>query len=143
MGVNGKVCVPSFHPSYSLITMNPWGTIMKIKTTLFITLLLISNAASADYPHNMGAGVLRADCELLDRPSQVRCEAFLMGVADTVNALTFSGKLHKKYLCIPEGVNEIRLRQVFVEFVAAENVRITDPAADVALGAFGQAFSCN
>ena len=115
---------------------------MKISITLFITLLAISSAADADYPHNMHAGVLRADCELLDRPSQVRCEAFLMGVVDTVSAITFSGKLDKKYFCLPEGVNEIRLRQVFVEYVRAENVRITDPAVDVAFSAFGRAFPC-
>ena len=62
---------------------------MKFRAALFISLLAVSSAAGADYPHNMNVGVLRADCELLDRPSQVRCEAFLMGVADTVNALTF------------------------------------------------------
>jgi hypothetical protein len=115
---------------------------MKIRATLFITLLTILSTAGADYPHNMNAGVLRADCELLDRPSQVRCEAFLMGVADTVNALTFSGELDKKFFCAAEGVNEIRLRQAFVEFVAAEYVKINDPAVDVALRAFARAFPC-
>ena len=115
---------------------------MKFRATLFIGLLAVSSAAVADYPHNMNAGVLRADCELLDRPSQVRCEAFLMGVADTVNALIFLKKLDKNYFCIPEGVNEIQLRKAFVAYVAAENVKITDPAAEVALAAFGRAFPC-
>ena len=115
---------------------------MKFRATLFIGLLAVSSAAGADYPHNMNAGVLRADCELLDRPSQVRCEAFLMGVADTVNALTFLEKLDHNYFCLPYGVAEIQLRQAFVEYVAAENVKITDPAVDVALGAFGRAFPC-
>ncbi len=116
---------------------------MKIRATLFIGLLAVSSAASADYPHNMNAGVLRADCELLDRASQVRCEAFLMGVVDTVAALTFSEKLDHNFYCIPERVTEIQLRQAFVEYVAAENVKNSDPGADVALGAFGRAFPCN
>ena len=115
---------------------------MKIRATLFIGLLWVSSAAGADYPHNMNAGVLRADCELLDRPSQVRCEAFLMGVADTVNALTFLEKLDHNYFCLPKGVAEIQLRKAFVEYVAAGNVKISDPAVDVALGAFGRAFPC-
>jgi hypothetical protein len=115
---------------------------MKFRATLFIGLLAVSSAAVADYPHNMGAGVLRADCELLDRPSQVRCEAFLMGVADTVNALTFLEKRDQKYFCLPEGANEIWLRKAFVEYVAAEYVKVSDPAAEVALGAFGRAFPC-
>ena len=34
-------------------------------------------------------------------------------------------------------------KQAIVEFVAAEKGRSADPAADVALGAFSQAFSCN
>ena len=115
---------------------------MKIRSTLLTILLAMSGAADASYPHNMNAGVLRADCELLDRPSQVRCEAFLMGVADTVNAITFSGRLDGRYFCTPQGINEIRLRQVFVEYVVAQHVDISDPAADVALAAFGQAFPC-
>jgi len=90
----------------------------------------------------MNTGILRADCELLDRPSQVRCEAFLMGVVDTVNAITFSGRLDGKFFCTPEGTTEIRLRQVFVEYVAAQHVDISDPAVDVAFAAFGQAFPC-
>jgi hypothetical protein len=115
---------------------------MKFRATLFLGLLAVSSAAIADYPHHMKVGVLRADCELLDRPSQVRCEAFLMGVADTVNALTFLEKLDHSYFCLPEGVAEIQLRKAFVEYVAAENVKITEPAVDVALGAFGRAFPC-
>ena len=43
---------------------------MKFTATLFIGLLAVSSAAAADYPHNMNAGVLRADCELPDRPSR-------------------------------------------------------------------------
>ena len=115
---------------------------MKFRATLFIGLLAVSSAAVADYPHNMNAGVLRADCELLDRPSQVRCEAYLMGVVDTINALTFLEKLDQNFSCIPEGVNEIQLRKAFVAYVAAENVKVSDPAVDVALGAFGRAFPC-
>ena len=105
-------------------------------------MLALSSTVDANYPHNMNAGVLRADCELLDRPSQVRCEAFLMGVADTVNALFFAGKLGRKYFCATESVNEIRLRQAFVEYVASENVKIEDPAVDVALAAFARSFPC-
>jgi len=115
---------------------------MKFRATLFIGILAISSAAGADYPHNMSAGVLRADCELLDRASQVRCEAFLMGVVDTVAALTFSKKLDHSFYCIPERVTEIQLRQAFVEYVATENVKISDPGVDVALAAFGRAFPC-
>jgi len=113
-----------------------------IKATLFIGLLAVSSAASADYPHNMKAGVLRADCELLDRASQVRCEAFLMGVVDTVAALSFSEKLDHNFYCIPRRVTEIQLRQAFVGYVAAENVKNSDPGAEVALAAFGRAFPC-
>jgi len=115
---------------------------MNFKAALLIGLLALSNAAAADYPHNMNAGLVIADCELLDRPSQVRCEAFLMGVADTVNALTFFKKLKQNFFCIPEGVNEIELRRAFVAYVAAESVKITDPAAEVALDAFGRAYPC-
>ena len=115
---------------------------MKVRSMLLTTLLAISGVVDADYPHNMNAGVLRADCELLDRPSQVRCEAFLMGVADTVNAITFSGRLNGKLFCAPQETTEIRLRQVFVEYVATRNVDISEPAVDVAFSAFGQAFPC-
>ena len=115
---------------------------MNIRATLFIGLLAISSAANADYPHNMNAGVLRADCELLDRPSQVRCEAFLMGVVDAVAALSFSKKLKHNFYCIPERVTEIQLRQAFVKYVRATHVKISDPGADVALAAFGSEFPC-
>lgn len=115
---------------------------MKVRTPLLIALLAISGAVDAGYPHNMNAGVLRADCELLDRPSQVRCEAYLMGVVDTVNTLAFSGKLGNGLFCTPEGTTEVRLRQSFVEYVTAEHVAITDPAADVAIAAFTRAFPC-
>jgi len=115
---------------------------MNFKATLFVGLLALSSGAGADYPHNMNAGLLVADCELLDRPSQVRCEAFLMGVADTVNALAFYKKLKQNYFCIPEGVNEIELRRAFVAYVAAESVKMSDPAAEVALGAFEREYPC-
>ena len=65
-----------------------------------------------------------------------------MGVADTVNALTFLEKFDQNYFCTAEGVNEILLRKAFVEYVAAEYVQISDPAVDVALGVFGRAFPC-
>ena len=65
-----------------------------------------------------------------------------MGVADTVNALIFLKKLKQNYFCIPEGVNEIELRRAYVTYVAAESVKITDPAAEVALDAFGRAYPC-
>ena len=115
---------------------------MIFKSTLLTILLALSTAADADYPHNMNAGLLRADCELLDRPSQVRCEAFLMGVVDAVNALTFAGKLNEKQFCTPDRTTEIQLRQAFVEFVRAEHVANSDPAADVAFDAFARAFPC-
>jgi hypothetical protein len=115
---------------------------MKIRSMLFITLLAISGSAVADYPHILNIGVLRADCELLDRPSQVRCEAFLMGVFDTVKALTSAGKLNEKYFCAPQGITEIRLRQVFVEDGAAGYTDTSVPAVDVVLGAFSRAFPC-
>jgi len=115
---------------------------MKFRAMLFIGLLAISSVAAANYPHILNAGVLRADCELLDRPSQVRCEAFLTGVVDTVNALTFSEKLDKKFYCLPERITEIRLRQAFVEYISAGYVEISDPAVDVALAAFGYSFPC-
>jgi len=115
---------------------------MKAGITLFVTLLLMSGVIDANYQHTMNAGVLRADCELLDRPSQVRCEAYLMGVVDTVSSLGFSGKLEHKLFCLPEEITEIRLRQAFVEYVAAENIAISAPAVDVAIGAFKRAFPC-
>jgi hypothetical protein len=115
---------------------------MKVRTTLLFASLTLSGAVDAGYPHTMNAGVLRADCELLDRPSQVRCEAYLMGIVDMVNALSFSGKLVTTVFCTPEGITEIRLRKSFVEYVAAEHVAITDPAADVAIAAFTRAFPC-
>lgn len=115
---------------------------MKIGTLLFIALLALSGTANAEYPHNMRAGVLRADCELLDRPSQVRCEALLMGVVDTVNAFIFWEKLDEKYFCTPERITDVRLRQIFVDYVAAENVDIIEPAVSVTLRAFGRAFPC-
>ena len=115
---------------------------MNFKAALLIGLLALSSTAAADYPHNMNTGLLMADCELLDRPSQVRCEAFLMGVADTVNALTFLKKLRQNYFCIPEGVNEIELRRAIVAYVAAESVKSTDPAVEVVMGAFGRAYPC-
>ena len=115
---------------------------MKVRTTLIITLLAISGVVDADFQHNMNVGVLRADCELLDRPSQVRCEAYLMGVVDTVSALGYSGKLGDKLFCTPEGTSEIQLRRAFVEYLATEQTTISDPAVGVALEAFSRAFPC-
>ncbi len=115
---------------------------MKIKSMLFITLLAISSSAVADYPHILNIGVLRADCELLDRPSQVRCEAFLMGVFDTVKALNASGKLNENYFCAPEGMTEIRLRQILVEDGASRYAEVADPAVDVVFDVFSRAFPC-
>ena len=103
---------------------------------MFVALLAMSGTTNAAYPHYMSVGVLRADCELLDRQSQVRCEAFLMGVVDTVNAFSFIGKLDQNYFCPPERITDVRLRKIFVGYVAAESVDILDPAASVALRAF-------
>ena len=115
---------------------------MKFRSALLFSLLMITGAAHADYPHLLNTGVLRADCELLDRSSQVRCEAFLMGVADAVNAIKFSGKSGEKYFCAPERTNEIHLRQAFVVYVSNRLPDNSTPAADVALAAFAEAFPC-
>jgi hypothetical protein len=117
---------------------------MKMKKLLIaVTLLVLSGTVNAEYPHHMSVQLLRADCELPDRPSQIRCEAFLMGVVDTVNAFIFWGELDKNYFCIPEGVNDIRLRKVFVGYVAAKDgVDHYEPAASLVIRAFGEAFPC-
>ena len=118
---------------------------MKLKILAFITIVTMSviGSANAKYPHHMGILLLRSDCELPDRPSQIRCEAFLMGVVDTINDLSSLGELEKSYSCIPEGVTEVRLRKVFVGYIAAEGgVNLLASAASHVIRTFGDAFPC-
>ncbi len=103
----------------------------------------MSGTVNAEYPHHMSVLLLRADCELPDRPSQIRCEAFLVGVVDTVNAFTFWGELDQNYFCAPEGVTDVRLRKVFVGYVAAKGgLDLLEPAASLVVRAFNEAFPC-
>ncbi len=116
---------------------------MKLKILAFITIVAMSGTTNAEYPHYMNVQLLKADCELPDRPSQIRCEAFLMGVVDTVNAFTFWGEVHKNYFCTSEGITEVRLRKVFVGYVAAKDgLDLFEPAASFAIRAFKEAFPC-
>jgi hypothetical protein len=116
---------------------------MKLRILAFVAFAAMSGPTNAEYPHHMTVQLLRADCELPDRPSQIRCEAFLVGVVDTVNAFTFWGELDKNYFCIPEGVNDIRLRKVFVGPPPAKGgVDHYEPAASLVIRAFGEAFPC-
>ncbi len=108
-----------------------------------IAAMSVISPANAKYPHHMSVLLLRADCELPDRPSQIRCEAFLVGVVDTVNAFSFWCVLDKKYFCPPEGVIDVRLRKVFVGYVAAKGgVDHYEPAASLVIRAFVEAFPC-
>ena len=118
---------------------------MKLKILALIAVMAVSGIASANasYPHTMGIQLLRSDCELPDRPSQIRCETFLMGVVDTISALSVSGELGKSRFCIPEGFTEVRLRTVFVDYIAAkDSVDLLTSAASHAIRAFGEAFPC-
>jgi hypothetical protein len=116
---------------------------MKLRILAFVAFAAMSGPTNAEYPHHMTVQLLRADCELPDRPSQIRCEAFLVGVVDTVNAFTFWGELDKNYFCPPEGINDVRLRKVFVGYVATKGgLDLLEPAASVAIHAFTEAFPC-
>ena len=116
---------------------------MKLKMLAFITIAAMSGTTNAEYPHYMSVQLLKVDCELPDRPSQIRCEAFLMGVVDTTNAITSWGEVDKDYLCTLEGIPEVRLRKVFVDYVAAKDgLDLFEPAASLAIRAFKEAFPC-
>ena len=118
---------------------------MKLIVLAFIAVMAVSGIASANatYPNSMSTLLLKSDCELPDRPSQIRCETFLVGVVDTINALSVSGDLEKSYLCIPEGVTEVQLRKVFVDYIAAQDsVDLSASAASHVIRAFGETFPC-
>jgi hypothetical protein len=118
---------------------------MKFKTmvlTVFMAMCGIG-PANAEYQHHMSATLLQTDCELPDRPSQIRCEAFLVGVVDTVNAFIFWEELDKNYFCTPKGVTDVRLRKVFVDYLAAKGGQgLVEPAASLVIRAFSESFSC-
>ena len=116
---------------------------MKLKILVFITIVAMSGTTNAEYPHYMSVQLLRADCELPDRPSQIRCEAFLVGVVDTVNAFTFWGEVDKNYFCIPEGITDVGLRKVFVGYAAAKGgLELLEPAASLVIRAFKEVYPC-
>jgi hypothetical protein len=116
---------------------------MKLKILAFITIVAMSGTTYAEFPHYMSVQLLKADCELPDRPSQIRCEAFLVGVVDTVNTFTFWGELDKNYFCTPEGITDIHLRKVFVDYIAAKDgLNLLEPAASLVIQTFKEAFPC-
>jgi hypothetical protein len=118
---------------------------MKLKILVLITVMAMSGIASANarYPHPMSIQLVRSDCELPDRPSQIRCETFLVGVVDTINALSVSGELEKNYFCIPYGATEVRLRKVFVDYIATQGgVDLSASAASHVIRAISEAFPC-
>ena len=118
---------------------------MKLRLLAFIAVMAVSGIASANatYPNSMSTLLLKSDCELPDRPSQIRCETFLVGVVDTINALSASGELGNDYLCIPEGITEVQLRKVFVDFIAAsDGVDLLASAASNVISSFGETFPC-
>ena len=116
---------------------------LRILAVVVIVAMSVISSANAKYPHQMSVQLLRADCELPDRPSQIRCEAFLVGVVDTVNAFSFWGALDKNYFCTPEGITDVRLRKAFVGYVAAKGgVDLLEPAASLVIRAFGETFPC-
>ena len=116
---------------------------MKLKMLAFITIVAMSGTTNAEYRHYISVQLLRADCELPDRPSQIRCEAFLVGVVDTVNALTYWEEVEKNYFCIPEEITDVDLRKVFVGYIAAKGgLDLLEPAASVVIRAFKEVFTC-
>ena len=118
---------------------------MKLKILAFVAVMAmpVSGPSNAEYPHHMSVQLLRADCELPDRPSQIRCEAFLVGVVDTVNAFIFWGELDQKYFCTPEGITDVRLRKVFVGYIAAKGgLNLLEPAASLVVRVFAEKFPC-
>jgi Rap1a immunity proteins len=118
---------------------------MKLKILVLIAAMAICGIASANanYPQHMSIQLFQTDCELPDRPSQIRCETFLRGVVDTVNALSDLGELEKSYFCIPEGFTEVRLRKIFVDYMATQSdVDLSASAASHVILAFGAAFPC-
>jgi hypothetical protein len=118
---------------------------MKLKVLAFVAFVTMcsSSLANAEYPYLMNVHLLRTDCELPDRPSQIRCEAFLVGVVDTVNAITFWEELDGNYFCTPEKITDVRLRKVFVGYIAAQGgLDLLKPAASLVIRAFADAFPC-
>jgi hypothetical protein len=118
---------------------------MKLKILVFITIMAMSGIAPANdrYPHQISLQLFRSDCELPDRPSQIRCETFLLGVVDTINALSVLGELEKNYFCIPDEVSEAGLRKVFVDYITTQSG--VDPLASAAsyvIRAIDEAFPC-
>jgi hypothetical protein len=118
---------------------------MKLIILVLITVMAMSGIASANarYPHPMSIQLFRSDCELPDRPSQIRCETFLVGVVDTINALSVSGELEKSYFCIHDGITEVGLRKVFVSYLATQgSVDLLSSAASHVIRAIREAFPC-
>jgi len=116
---------------------------MKLKILAFIAIVAMSGTTNAEYQHYVSAQLLRADCELPDRPSQIRCEAFLVGVVDTVNAFTYWGEVDKNYFCIPEEITDVSLRKVFVGYATAKGgLDLLQPAVSLVIRAFKEVFPC-
>lgn len=118
---------------------------MKLRILAFVALVTLPAIGSADnhFAHHMSVQLLRTDCELPDRSSQIRCEAFLVGVVDTVNALSAWWKLDNNYFCAPEGTTDVDLRKTLVEYLASSSsVDPAEPAASLVVRAFGEAFPC-
>ncbi len=118
---------------------------MNLRILAFIVVMAAPcvGSAKSEFSHHMSAQLLRTDCELPDRSSQIRCEAFLVGVVDTVSALSSWWKLDNNYYCLPQSATDVSLRKAFVDYLASNsNVDPAEPAASLVIRAFAEVYSC-
>ena len=85
---------------------------------------------------------LLEDCEHEIVGKQYGCRMYLAGVSDTQGSLHVWKNIPEKYFCIPYGLTNQNLREVFIKYVK-DNPQVLDQAASsIAINSFEKAFPC-
>ena len=85
---------------------------------------------------------LLEDCEHELGGKQYGCRMYLAGVSDTQGTFHAWENLPGKYFCIPYGVTNQKLREVFIEYVNDNPQTLNQAASSIAINAFEKAFPC-
>ncbi len=114
---------------------------MKLVILAFVTIVGMSVIGPANATFLSGHELL-SDCTSGVIFKEIRCEAYVMGIEDTIERLEAWELLSKRKYCLPDTVPIKQLTGIFIEHANKYPENLKYSASSMVLNAFIEAFPC-
>ena len=114
---------------------------MKLRVLAFVAVMAMSAIGPAKATFLSGHELL-SDCTSGVIFKEIRCEAYVMGIEDTIERLEAWEQLSKRKYCLPDTVPIKQLTGIFIEHANKYPENLKYSASSMVMNAFYVAFPC-